>query len=102
MGVRFWNNCFHLSDGNHRHVSNEETEQCKEETEASKIGQNVNQCRTVIAPASWQKVVRQGGYCNHKTLEPHSDVHEDGYDEDNGHIGSHLLEPKDLGRYHVA
>src|SRR5690606_27111872 len=91
-----------LRNGNHREIFRKEEETGKEQSKSSQVKAYLWPSRRIIGPATRQIVSIKGSNDDHKALEPHPDVHDDGHDEGKSNIAAKLLEPEQLGRNHVT
>lgn len=66
----------HFRDRNDRQEATEQGEHRKEQSETTDQHQKVDPGRMEIGPTRWLEVTTQRRDRDHKSLEPHADVHE--------------------------
>ena len=92
-------------DLGHRHEwkkAQEEQKEHREKSERSEKGKDVNHRGRVVSPAGRKKVAGQGGVCYDESLEPHSNVNENGDDPYQWNVFADFLKPEELRADHVA
>src|ERR1041384_1157805 len=98
--------CFHdtlyFGHVDHREEFGKQQEGTEEETKCEQILTNVEHCGVEHRPARRQVIAVKRRYDDHKALEPHTDVHDDGEHKCCRQAGTNFLEPEQLRRYHVA
>jgi len=81
-----WHNRFGFSNGNgwqeltENKVTGEEQSKCSEEDSYLSDGW------TIVSPARRNIIAVERGYNNYETLEPHTNIHNDRHDENDGWI----------------
>ena len=93
---------FYFGHGNHGHRFGKHEEGREEESDGADVKTNFVRRGGIVAPARRQVVAVQGSNDDHKTLEPHPDVHDDGHEEGEGYVLAQLLHPEELRADHVA
>ena len=92
-----------LRKGDHREEFREQEVAGKEQTECTHVETDLPDGRSIIGtPGRGQVVTVYRSYDDHKTFEPHTDIHEDGHEESHEQVSSHFAEPEDLGRQYVT
>ena len=95
----FLQDMFDLGDGDHREEFREQEKAGEEQPEGPYIKAHLPDRRPVIStPAAGDIIPVNGSHDDHETLEPHTDVDDDGHEESDGYVPAHLAEPEDLRR----
>ena len=97
-----WHDAFDFRHRDHRQEPTEQEEQSREQAEATNQHPDVHPRRDEVGPTGRQEVATQRRDRDHKTLEPHSDVHEDTNDHHEPSRRSAPLEPEQLWDHNVT
>ena len=96
----------YMLDLRHRNNREEFREQeitGKEQPKCSHIKTNLPDSRCIIStPGTGQVITIHRSNDDHKTLEPHTDIHQDTHEESNQQVSSHFPEPEYLRRQYVT
>src|SRR6476620_8633785 len=94
---------FDFRDRNYREELRKQEVACKEQAECSHIKSDLpDRWRIISRPAARKVITIDGSNDDHKTFEPHTDIHDHRHKERYRNIPSHLSEPEYLRRQHVT
>ena len=96
------NDSLDFCNRNCRQEAQEQAEHRHEQSKASDECRNIPPGRGEVTPAGGQEVAVQGGHNDYETLKPHTDVDEDGCNEQEWDVRAKLLRPEELRRNNVA
>src|SRR5690606_20284891 len=92
----------HFSHVDHREELGEQQECSEEEPDRENEFTHIVQCRMEHRPARRYVIAVQRGHDDYETLEPHTDIHNNGEDERCCNARPDLLDPEQLRRDHVT
>src|SRR5688572_13012132 len=92
-----------LCNRNYREIFREQEITGKEQSEGTQVKTHFPDGRCVIGtPGRRQVIAVQRSNDDHKTLEPHTHVHDNGHEESDDQAAPHFTEPEDLRRQNVT
>ena len=103
---KIFTGCFHdrfqFTLSNNREHSCEHKKTSEEKSYGPNIDTYFDPSGSIHAPAGWKVIAVNGSNDDHKTLEPHSDIYDDGKNEGSDKVSTDLFEPEQLGGNHIA
>src|ERR1700733_10434499 len=86
----------YLEDRDGRKQTDEKEDQQTKESKRPGVCRPVPPGRDVYAPRGWKEVAMQAGDNDHKALQPHTHVDDDGNDPHQSEVAAHFAAPQRL------